>query len=57
MPLDRIVPVLMGCALLWWIGRRLDWTTRLVVTVVTLLLIICILLYERSGFFIIPGRE
>ena len=47
----------MGCALLWWIGRRLDWTTRLVVTVVTLLLIICILLYERSGFFIIPGRE
>jgi len=23
---------MMSCALLWWIGRRMDWTTRLVVT-------------------------
>jgi hypothetical protein len=45
--LDIIVPVVMSCALLWWIGRRLDWTTRLVVTVVTLAVIICVLLYER----------
>jgi hypothetical protein len=48
--LDIIVPVVMSCALLWWIGRRMSWTTRLVVTVVTLILIFCILLFERSGF-------
>jgi hypothetical protein len=48
--LDIIVPVVMSCALLWWIGRRMSWTTRLVVTVVTLILIVCILLFERSGF-------
>jgi hypothetical protein len=48
--LDVIIPVIMSCALLWWIGRRMDWTTRLVVTVITLVVIICILLFERSGF-------
>jgi hypothetical protein len=48
--LDIIVPVVMSCALLWWIGRRMSWTTRLVVAVVTLILIFCILLFERSGF-------
>lgn len=40
----------MSCALLWWIGRRMDWTTRLVVTAVTLVVIVAILLFERSGF-------
>jgi hypothetical protein len=48
--LDIIVPVLMSCALLWWIGRGMSWTTRLAVTTVTLVVIICILLVERSGF-------
>ena len=40
----------MSCALLWWVSRGMTWTTRLVVAVVTLMLIICILLFERSGF-------
>jgi hypothetical protein len=48
--LDIIVPVLMSCALLWWVSRGMGWTTRLVVTAVTLAVIICILLVERSGF-------
>jgi membrane protein CcdC involved in cytochrome C biogenesis len=48
--LDIIVPVVMSCALLWWIGRGMSWTTRLVVTAITLAVIICILLFERSGF-------
>jgi hypothetical protein len=48
--LDIIVPVLMSCALLWWIGRGMSWTTRLAVTAVTLVVIIGILLVERSGF-------
>ena len=57
MQLDIIVPVVMCCALLWWVGRGMSWTTRLVVTVITLAVIICILLFERSGFHVIPGRE
>jgi hypothetical protein len=48
--LDIVVPVIMSCALLWWIGRRMDWTTRLAVTSVTLVVIVCIVLLERSRF-------
>jgi len=50
LPLDIIVPIVMSCALLWWVSRGMSWTTRLVVTIVTLGAIICILLFERSGF-------
>lgn len=50
MQLDIIIPVIMSCALLWWVSRGMTWTTRLVVAVVTLMLIICILLFERSGY-------
>ena len=46
--LDIIVPVLMYCALLWWIGRGMSWTARLAAAVVTLALIICVLLVERG---------
>jgi hypothetical protein len=48
--LDIVVPVLMSCALLWWVSRGMGWTTRLAVTAITLAVIICILLVERSGF-------
>ena len=47
--LELIVPVLMSCALLWWVSRGMSWTTRLTVAVVTLVLIFCILLFERSS--------
>ena len=47
--LDIIVPVVMSCALLWWIGRGMSWTARLAVTAITLAVIICIVLFERSG--------
>ena len=50
MQLDIIVPVVMSCALLWWVSRGMSWTTRLVVTVVTLVVIIAVVLFERSGF-------
>jgi membrane protein CcdC involved in cytochrome C biogenesis len=49
--LDIIVPVVMSCALLWWVSRGMDWTTRLMVAAVTLVVILCIVLFERSGFF------
>jgi hypothetical protein len=55
--LDIIVPVVMSCALLWWVSRGMSWTTRLVVTVITLAVIICILLFERSGLCVIPWRK
>jgi hypothetical protein len=48
--LDIIVPVLMSCALLWWVSRGMSWTTRLIVTAIALAVIICVLLFERSGF-------
>jgi len=48
--LNIIVPVLMCCAMLWWVGRRFGWTTRLLVTAITLVVIICVLLIERGGF-------
>ncbi|WP_375413734.1 hypothetical protein [uncultured Bradyrhizobium sp.] len=49
MQLDIIIPVLMSCALLWWVGRAMTWTARLTVAVVTLVLIACVLLFERTG--------
>ena len=45
---DIIVPALMGCALLWWIGRGMGWSTRLAVVAITLVLIVAVLLVERS---------
>ena len=57
MQLDIIVPVVMSCAPLWWVSRGMSWTTRLVVTVITLAVIFCILLFERSGLYVIPWRE
>jgi hypothetical protein len=49
--LDIIVPVIVSCALLWWVSRGMSWTTRLAVAVVTLAVIICILLFERTGYW------
>jgi hypothetical protein len=48
--LDVIVPVVMSCALLWWVSRGMGWTRRLVVTAITLVVIFCVLLFERGGF-------
>jgi hypothetical protein len=49
-PLNVIVPVLMYCAVLFWVGRRFSWTQRLTITVVTLTLILIVVLVERGGF-------
>lgn len=45
---DIIVPVLMYCALLWWIGRGFSWTARLATAAVTLVLIAVVMLVERG---------
>lgn len=45
---DTVMAVLMGCALLWWIGRGMGWTTRLGVAAVTLLIVLAVLWAERT---------
>jgi hypothetical protein len=45
---DILMPVLMGCALLWWVSRGMSWSSRLAVAAVTLATIVCVLLFERS---------
>jgi hypothetical protein len=47
--LELVVPLLISCALLWWVSRGMTWTTRLTVAAVTLVLIFCVLLFERSS--------
>jgi len=47
--LDLLVPALMYCALLWWVGRSLSWTARLATAVVTLALIGIVVLVERGS--------
>ena len=46
--LDLLVPVLMYCALLWWVGRGLSWTAKLATAVVTLVLIVVVVMVERG---------
>ena len=46
--LNIIVPVVMSCALLWWVSRGMSWTARLVVTAITLAVIIAVVLLDRS---------
>ena len=46
--LDIIMPVLMYCALLWWVSRGMSWTARLATAAVTLALIICVVLVEHG---------
>ncbi|MDB5616202.1 hypothetical protein [Tardiphaga sp.] len=45
---DILIPVLMGCALLWWIGRGIGWALKLMIAAVTLALIAAVLLVERG---------
>ena len=45
---EIIIPVLMGCALLWWIGRGMSWTVRLTVIAITLVIVAAVLFVERG---------
>lgn len=48
--LDIIVPVLMGAALLWWIGRGMGSRAMLIATAVTLAVIVAVLLIQNAGW-------
>jgi hypothetical protein len=45
---EIVVPAVMGCALLWWIGRDMKRTTRLIVAAVTLVIVGVVISIERS---------
>jgi hypothetical protein len=45
---EILIPVLMSCALLWWISRGMSWTRRLLVAAVTLVIVVAVLLVERA---------
>jgi len=49
--LDIIVPVLMSCVVLWWVSRGMSWSKLLVVAAVTVILVFCIVFFERSGIW------
>jgi hypothetical protein len=45
--LDIVVPVIMGCALLWWVGRDMSLVARLVLAAISVALILVILMFEQ----------
>jgi hypothetical protein len=47
--LNILVPVIMSCALLWWVSRGMSWSVRLTVAAITLVIIIGVVTFERSG--------
>lgn len=49
--LNIIVPVIMSCALLWWVSRGMSWSVRLTVAAITLVIIIGVVAFERSGIW------
>lgn len=54
MPLEIVVPVLMGVALLWYIGRGIAGRQKLIAAAVALLLALLIVLAERGGWISAP---
>ena len=47
--LEILVPALMGCAMLWWVGHAMTWTARFAVSAITVVLIVAVLLLGRVG--------
>jgi hypothetical protein len=45
--LETLVPALMCCAMLWWMGQGMSWTARFAVSAITVVLIIAALLLGR----------
>lgn len=49
-PPEIVVPVVMSCALLWWVSQGMTWSRRLAVAAITLVVIVAIVLAERAGY-------
>jgi len=46
---EILVPALMGCAMMWWMGLAMSWGARVVVSTITVVLIIAVLVLGRVG--------
>ena len=49
MQAEIILPLIMGCALMWWVGRTLSWQQRLMAIALTLAVIVGLLFFERGA--------
>jgi len=49
--LEIIVPVIMSCALLWYVSHGMSWNRRLVIAAIALIVVLGIVTLERAGFF------
>ena len=49
--MELFVPLLVGIALIWLIGRGVPWNAKLVTIVVTLAIIVLIIALERGGYW------
>ena len=48
--LEIIVPLIMSCALLWYVSHGMSWNRRLVAAAIALVIILGIVMLERGGF-------
>jgi len=47
--LQILIPALMGCAMLWWMGHAISWAVRFALSAITVVLIMAVLLLGRVG--------
>lgn len=45
---ETLIALLIGCAMLWWLGRDMRMATRFIVATVTLLIVAAVLFFERG---------
>jgi len=48
--LDTLIPVVMGCAILWLVARGLKWMAWLAAGAITLIVILGVLQIQHGGF-------
>jgi len=49
--MELFVPLVIGIALIWLIGRGVPWNAKLMTVVVTLAIIVLIVAIERGGYW------
>jgi hypothetical protein len=51
LPMEMLVPLMIGLTLIWLIGRGTPWNAKLLTLAVTLAVILFIVLLERGGYW------
>lgn len=49
--MEMLVPLLIGLALIWLVGRGVPWNNKLMTLVITLAIIVLIIALERGGYW------